>query len=479
MKYAPFRYHAMRIVGHPPSRESTGAHPQDEFRNRRRFRGVSLPIMKPTALILAAAWILSLAAAFLVGRGSSDGADPVPADPRGEARSDRARPPSAKSPRTRSPAARSGHSARPGEQRSSAIVAGQPPRQAVVELAQLTDPMERAKGFLALIENLAPEDFRDVVADFRALGMTEERMSEYGMLLHAWGKSDPVGALQYAMKETGTPFARQTILASWAADDPAAAVAFARDNHQGDGANPLLVGAIRGIAPSDLVLATELLEELPYSRERGDALQSMLPFVLQDGVEIALDWTEGIADKRLKSGALTYIVSDLSENQPEEAARVLLTLEDQSAAVRVADEVAGSLARVSIEHAITWSEGLPDDVRAEAVEGIVGRYASQDPDAASRWLESLSGTTNLDAAIRSFAWTTQRREPQLAAEWIGRIGDDRRRTEMYHGVLSRWLNADQAAATSWIQSRPDLPENIRELPTRLERERERRARGER
>ena len=137
--------------------------------------------------------------------------------------------------------------------------------------------------------------------------------------------------------------------------------------------------------------------------------------------------------------------------------------------MRVADEVAGSLARLDLQQAITWSATLQDDVRAEAVEGIISHYASQDPHAASDWLGSLSGTTNLDSAIRSFAWTSQRKNPELAAEWIGQIQNEERRTEMYRGVLSRWWGADASAAEQWIQETPNLPESVQQLPERLKR----------
>ncbi|MFP6856475.1 MAG: hypothetical protein VCA73_04335 [Roseibacillus sp.] len=423
--------------------------------------------MKPIFLILGTAWLLSLGAAYLIGNGSRKGpesAGTINSSPYSTLRST-----SSKSARGGSHSPDSARPSHAGRSQASEIVASQPPHQAVIELAHLTDPIERARGFLALIETLGPDEFRAVVADFRALGITEQRMSEYGMLLHAWGKSNPEEALDYAMTKTGTPFARQTILASWAADDPTAALAFARDHHEGDGANPLLVGVIRGIAPSDLNRATDLLQDLPYSRERGDALQIVLPFVLQNGAEIALNWTNGIADERLKSGAIGYIMSDISDHEPERAAQLLVTLADNNAAVRVADEVAGSLARFDLQQAITWSATLQDDVRAEAVEGIISHYASQDPHAASEWLGSLSGTTNLDSAIRSFAWTSQRKNPELAAEWIGQIQNEERRTEMYRGVLSRWWGADASAAEQWIQETPNLPESVQQLPERLQR----------
>ena len=142
-------------------------------------------------------------------------------------------------------------------------------------------------------------------------------------------------------------------------------------------------------------------------------------------------------------------------------------LEDREAAERVADDIGGSLARSNLDEAIAWSEALEPDIRSEAVEGVISLYASRDARAASQWLESLSGDTNLDAAIRRFAWHTQAREPELAANWIHRMTDERRRNEMYSSVLNRWLRNDAAAAERWIENTPDLPAGVTALPGRL------------
>ncbi len=423
--------------------------------------------MKRTLLLSTLAWIFSLAAAFLVGKSTR----PAPKDEDSVVQL----------PRTGSqplPMKRSASSQRraPGETNSALLASGgqgarilarQSPRQAVVELAQLVDPVERAKGFLSLVDILQADEFEGVVADFRALGVTEQRMSEYGILLHAWGKVDPVGALDYAMTHTGTSFAKETILASWAAESPEAALEFARNNHEGDEANPLLVGVIRGVAPGDLGQATDLLQELPYSDERGKALRSMLPFVLEAGVDDAISWTGRLADPRLRSGAITFLLSEISKSAPGQAARIMAGLEDREAAERVADDIGGSLARSNLDEAIAWSEALEPDIRSEAVEGVISLYASRDARAASQWLESLSGDTNLDAAIRRFAWHTQAREPELAANWIHRMTDERRRNEMYSSVLNRWLRNDAAAAERWIENTPDLPAGVTALPGRL------------
>ena len=425
--------------------------------------------MQRTISLLLLTWILTLGGAFFIGKSthpSTTGQDSELLRPESRTRPSSPR----RSPRTDRHA--SGQTSLPllsDNTRVTDILVRRPPRQAVVELARLVDPVERAKGFLALVSSLEDDDFEGVVADFRALGMTDQRMSEYAILLHAWGKVNPGRALEYAMEHTGTAFAKQAILASWAAEAPEAALEFARSNHEGDAANPFLLGVIRGVAPQDLGRATDLLQELPYGDERGKALRAMLPYVMETGVDGAINWTANLADDRLRSGALTFILSDVSKSEPEKAATLMAGLKDRETAKRVADDIGASLARRDLDRAISWSEALQPDIRSEAVEGVISLYASQDAEAASRWLESLSEETNLDAAIRRFAWNTQSREPELAANWVHRMTDERRRNEMYYGVLSQWLRSNASAARAWIDNTPGLPERVTALPERLDR----------
>ena len=421
--------------------------------------------MRRNILILGSAWLLTLGISFLIGRNASN---PLANEDAAQS-AGRQNPFKRASSKARNRAEDRFNPSAPSEPSSQVtrIIRANTPRRAVVELAQLIDPVERAKGFLELLETLSADQFLDVVTDFRALGMTDQRMSEYGMLLHAWGGADPEGALAYAMENTGTPFARQAIITRWSTDDPEAALAFARANYDGEGANPLLVGVIRGIAPANLNRATDLLQDLPYSRERGDALQSLLPFVMEDGAASALTWSAGIADPQLKNGAINYIMRDFAGSDPRGAAELLLTLDDKGTAAQAADNVGGALARVDLEEAKNWSAGLEEELQSGAVEGVIGHYASLDPVAASDWLDSLPPTINLDAAIRQFAWRSQRSEPALAADWIGQIQDTRRRDEMYRNVLSRWFRTDPASAEQWIATTPDLPEGVRSLPDRL------------
>lgn len=164
------------------------------------------------------------------------------------------------------------------------------------ELARLSslvrseDPLARNRAMLAYIDRLGPGNFEAAVAHFRSLGITENRLGEYAMLLSAWAKMDPVAALDYTKANTTSGFATETVLTTWASSDPDAALRWAEASHQGDGANPYLAGIIRGIAETNPERATQILTGMPKSIERGEALDAILPHLLSQGNEATRAW---------------------------------------------------------------------------------------------------------------------------------------------------------------------------------------------
>lgn len=416
----------------------------------------STEIMKSRSLIIGSAWGLTLVVAYLIGSGGEQPVDPTTAE--------QARPgTSRKSDRGTAHRSSEGNARHLSAAASEGLrLVGQlPAREAVAALARLEDPISRVQGFLTLAESLSPEEFEGVVADFRALDITNSRFTEYGILLHAWGQADPQGALAYTLENTGTNFARQTVLASWASYDPNAAIAAAHANFEGDGANPLVVGVIRGLAREDLNRATGLMQDLPRSRERGEALESLLPILLADGVESALTWSDGITDESLRGATVANIARHISEEDPQRAAELALSLPDTDSQLRALDDITASWAEQDLDAAIAFTEGLDATLQGEAVEGVIRELASNDPVQASEWMESLAADgVNLDGAIGRFVWTTNSKEPELAASWIGQMSSEKESERYYHRFLGHWQSRDADAANAWMESN-ELPESVK------------------
>lgn len=337
---------------------------------------------------------------------------------------------------------------------------GEDSLSAMERIVHTSDPLDRTQAWLDFVNSLDPSEFESVVASFRALGMTESRMGEYAMLLSAWAKNDPLAALEYAQANTGNRFARNTILSVWAASDPEGAVRWAKDNHQGEGANPWMIGVIQGLANHDPERASQLLAEMPFSEERGQALSALLPALLQKGPDAAKAWAESITDERLRDGAIGRIAESLAREDPAGTAAWLASMPPSAASGSMSSVVA-DWARQDRDGAVGFFQNLPaGEVRTSALRGIATQMAVQDPRAASAFLDRNAADAD-DRVYQQFIWHSASQAPEIAAEYIGRISDERRRDAMYGRMLEGWLRSDFNSATQWLGS-ARLPDPVRQ-----------------
>ncbi len=328
------------------------------------------------------------------------------------------------------------------------------------------NPLDRSRALLAFIDQLAPEDYEAAVAHFRSLGMTEERMGEYGLLLSAWAKADPLSALSYAKENTRSRFATDTILATWATIDPDAAIRWAEANHTGDGANPNLAGIIRGIVATDPQRATQLLTSMPKSVERGQALDAMMPYLLAQGNEATRAWIEAITDDALRNGAMMRAAERMAATDPAGTVAWLLANPGEATQYRM-DDVYSTWMRNDEQGAMSSLATLSaGEIRGNALRGIVTSVAMKDPTRAVSIMDSYPSDVN-DDVVRNFIWHSFGNDPSLAVNQIARITDAGYRDRMYLRAVGRWIDRDPAAAGAWMRGNA-LPPSIQEqLQTRL------------
>lgn len=322
------------------------------------------------------------------------------------------------------------------------------------------NPLDRSRALLALIDQLAPGDFEETVARFRALGITESRFGEYAMLLSAWAKADPLAALKYAKENTGSRFATNTILSSWASADPEAAIRWAEASHEGDGANPYMAGIIRSLASSDPMRATQLLTGMPRSVERGEALDAFLPHLLSQGGDATRSWVDGIADEALRNGAMMRVADRLAVTDPAGTASWLLANPSEATQRRM-DDVYSEWARKDEQAAMSSLTALPSgENRSNALRGVVSSIATKDPQAAVSIMDRFPNDIT-DRVVQNFVWHSFGNDPTVAVNQIQRITDEGDRDQMYRRTMEAWLERDQAAATAWMQRNP-LPASVQE-----------------
>lgn len=405
-----------------------------------------------TPTLVAALAVIGLGG-FMAGRVSSPETAPEIASNPAETRSARA---SSLASADRSASARTPRASRP--ERAAATSTSSDRTARLESIVRGENPLERNRALLAFIDQLAPGDFEEAIAHFRGLGITENRMGEYSLLLTAWAQADPLTALTYAEANTRGGFAQDTILTSWASTDPDAAIRWAENKYDGDGANPFMPGIIRGMAETDPARATELLAGMPRSEERGKALDYMLPHLLQQGPEATRDWIANITDESLKNGAMLRSARQLAVTDPAGTADWLLANPSEATQRRM-DDVYSQWAKNDEQAAVTSMSALPPgEARSNALRGVVSSVAAENPQAGISMMDRFPNDVN-DRVVQNFVWHSFGTDPSLAASQIARIADTGNRDRMYERALGSWMRRDPDTARAWIQSNP-LPEAV-------------------
>ena len=327
------------------------------------------------------------------------------------------------------------------------------------------DLLDRTRAWLNFIDRLDADEFESVVAAYQSEGVGRDETGLYAMLLAGWAKMDPFAALDFAKENTSSQFARQTILTTWARSNPDAAIFWAESNHDGDGPNPWMVGVIRGLADDDPMRAGALMASLPYSGERGEALDAVMSGILKQSPDAVREWIAGIDDDRFREIAMARAAGSLAEADPGATADWLLANPGDAANRNIAN-VMSKWINQDEAAALAYFDQLPQgSPRSNAISGLVNSMATSDPREAAAFLESHAADAN-DGVYRQFAWNASRNDPEIAADMIGRIGDERTRTSTYSVVLAKWVRQDPQAAVEWINRTPSVPDSVIEQVNR-------------
>ncbi len=409
--------------------------------------------MKPSSLTTAAALAFIGVGGFMAGRISSDNTTDAGNDGPAETRSSRHLSQSTGDSAAGS-ASRTKRAER-GDRASSVSSSSVDHLATFTALMQSENPLDRNRALLAFIDSLSPDEFAEVVAQFRDSGLRDSRRGEYELLLSGWAKVDPLAALDFAT-ENGARGSANTILTTWASIDPEAAIRWAEANHEGDGANPYLAGIIRSLAASDPARAEQLLTGMPVSRERAEALDAMLPHILTQGSDATRAWIASLTDDSLRNGAMLRAAERLAASDPAGTADWLLANPGEATQRRM-DDVYSVWAQKDQQAALSSFATLPaGEARSNALRGVITSVASQDANAAVSMLNQYPNDVT-DRVVQNVVWHSFGNDPSLAVSQISRIADERERNRTYDRILRTWTQRDPAAANAWIQANPLPP----------------------
>lgn len=318
--------------------------------------------------------------------------------------------------------------------------------------------IERMQQWLRFVKGLGPDEYSDTVASFRASGLSNYNPTEYSMLLSEWAKVDPTAAIEYAKNNTGTDFARLTILATWAVNDPEAAMAWAVSNFDGKGSNTWMTAVIRGIASTDPERATELLEANPEvlnNRYDYSALPVLETIYLKRGPDAARAWALSFSDKELRKRAVLGIAERLLITDSVGTLEWLQTIPGEEANAAIGDVMFEFVQNNSQAAMASFDKIADKAVKAKAFGGITNSLAYNDPKAAVAFMNRNPAliTDQVVEGFVSFAGADN--EPELVANFISRIQNENKRDKIYRDHLEDWLEEDMDALSRWMNQNQD------------------------
>ena len=304
-----------------------------------------------------------------------------------------------------------------------------PKRSDFQDRIKSSNPVVRLLAFAQLLEDGSPQSIEEARGIYEKLPEGPQRFSELRMLAYSWGQSDPQSALEWAQKLDGFDqrLGTGSVLDSWARYDSAGAIAWAKENFEGE-ENPYYIGIISGMSENDLLGASELMTALPYGRVRGRAASILVEKTWQMGEDVAIHFADNLPEGSIQNFAFGEIAKKIAKDDLGRAVQWVEKMEESEVKVQVSEDVAERWARESPVEAAEWVSQMPEgEARSESMEEVVTQWARKDPTATAEWLNQFPSGELMDEPIQRFVREIARKDPDSAMTWAQSIVDEERR----------------------------------------------------
>jgi hypothetical protein len=291
---------------------------------------------------------------------------------------------------------------------------------------------EQETAVRVAVWQMAERDVDRALTKARSLADERTRQVALGAVASGLGGTDPQRGLQILAElpegEIRTDSTR-SVCAWWAQSEPAAAAQWIVEN------------------------TTE--SEHPYT------LTQIVQDWQRSNPTEALAWAESLPSSARKVQAVNQLLYDLVRDDPEAASAQFANLDPETQ--RGSGEGVGrGWAYNDPKASIQWATSLSDDeARAKAIKGAYSAWGFQETPAAAKWIDALPAGPDRDAAVASFAVTTNSKDPQGSVAWALTIGDELARQNALRQVITSWIERDKPAAGTWLLGDNSIPQDLR------------------
>lgn len=335
--------------------------------------------------------------------------------------------------------------------------------QSLERVRTLTDPEEQDRALQGFVEATRVSDIPRAIDVVREQGSTGPSRELALRLLRRWAAADPAAAASWLRGTAGGPIrveAVGTLSAWWAAEDLPAAARWVREWPAGAEREAGLRAAAYEVAGDRPLEALQLAAELPPDTGRDRLVTHIVRQWATIEPARAAEWAQQIAPGTFRDRVLSDLATSWGDTDPESAAAFAVSALPEGRAQ--ADAVIGIVqrwAQTAPASAASWVMEFPaGPVLEGALENLVRLWAEQDPEQAGEWLNGMPQGVWRDVAVTAYVGAVASRFPAAAGEWSAAIVDDALRARSVERVGEVWDVRDATAAAAWrqVMARPGV-----------------------
>ncbi|QJE98863.1 RNA polymerase sigma factor [Luteolibacter luteus] len=327
------------------------------------------------------------------------------------------------------------------------------------QIMAIPGKLERPRQFLEFIDTLSSKEIAETAGQLQQLKVADST-AEFTMLLEAWTKVDPLGALAWSMETTkGGPHA--VILSTWGEFDPEAAVDWVLQNvpqpFTDDTKRSALLSVVGGIAARDPAAAVKALDHVPEEKMRTQSLLFLASSM--DGSGKVAELLDAVKPGPMCSALAAWSTTGLVLDGRGDKAIELLLADEGARKIEPLGNLFSLWYYEAPDAALASLEKVPEGpFRDEAAATLCLRAGSERPELSMDLLKRYPGMKS-DKLLAQLA--DEIPVPHALDEMLFEMSDTKLRDEAQIMRLKLWKRWGGEEVRKWMDSH-DLSPAVRE-----------------
>jgi thioredoxin-like negative regulator of GroEL len=331
-----------------------------------------------------------------------------------------------------------------------------PPPQALEEALLMNQPNRMSAIQIALIRWLH-NDPEAAIARIQSHSNTDERHQMLQSILHEYVNIDEDAAFAFARANLSDNVQlEQQMLSMLGQRDPKRTLPMIEDFISRTGnANPLnsLIATWIQQAPAEALAYIDTMDE----QRRGTLYQSAAFSYVNSHPDEAFDWLLRQSD-RYPQMVENTIASSINHNTISIAERMVAQVENPSIRTRLITGIGNYKASQNPEAALRWLEGYQrDPAYPTAVQNVISSMSHQNPKGAARAIEARITEEYAAPIVGQVAANWYRGNPQEALGWLRGLPDGEAKNMAFSSIVSNVAHQDPEAALEILDGIPEGP----------------------